>query len=284
MLPSDTRLTIEDWSSLRARLLWCYEGKVAEEHLRGSSQVRHLTAWGIRSGEVEVTMRGRTLRAEAGEWIFSGPESRSQEFSRGARLTSINFHLEWPSGDSLVAPFLVLRDDEHPALTRASRPLLALLRREFPGVRHDLQSHPASPTTFFRLQEKFSAWVAAYLETIQSAGERPTRMRGVDPRVMVALRLLDRHRWSDPFSERNLAEKTGLSVGHLDRLFVRQMGITPRRYLQKRRLESAKAMLREPRLTIKEIGYELGFSSAAHFSHWFRRATGESPRTFRAGG
>jgi AraC-like DNA-binding protein len=277
-------LTVEDWSSLHARLLWCYEGTVEETHRLGTTRGRHLTAWSIRAGRVRVTARGRTLEAQAGEWIFCGPEPREQDFTAGARLLSINFSLEWPSGDSLVAPFFVLPARDHPALTTAARPLLGLLRREFPGVRHDLQGHTASPTSFFRLQQMFSAWVLAYLEAVQAAGERPSRMQGVDPRVMTALRLLDRHRWADSLTEKDLADKVGLSAGHLDRLFVSQMGATPRGYLQKRRLESARAMLREPHLSIKEIGYELGFSSPAHFCHWFRLATGHSPRQFRAEG
>lgn len=275
-------LTVEDWSSLHARLLWCYEGTVEPAHRAGPARGRHLTAWAIHSGQVTVTSRGRSLVAHVGEWIFCGPDPRVQEFTADARLLSINFTLEWPSGDSLVAPFLVLRAEDHPQLSAAARPLVALLRREFPGVRHDLQSHTASPTSFFRFQQMFSAWVLAYLEAVQAAGEHPSRMTGIDPRVLAAVRLLDRHRWSDRFTEKDLAEKIGLSAGHLDRLFVHQMGATPRGYLQKRRLEAARAMLREPRMTIKEVGYELGFSSPAHFSHWFRQATGKSPRTFRA--
>lgn len=276
------QLTVEDWSSLHARLLWCYEGMVEPAHRAGLARGRHLTAWSIRSGKVTVTGRGQSLEAQAGEWIFCGPEPRVQDFTEDARLLSINFSLEWPSGDSLVAPFLVIPAKNYPQLSAAARPLVALLRRDFPGVRHDLQSHAASPTAFFRLQQMFSAWVLAYLEAVQAAGEQPARMTGVDPRVMTALRILDRHRWSDRFAEGELAEQVGLSAGHLDRLFVRQMGATPRGYLQKRRLESARAMLREPRMAIKEVGYELGFSSPAHFCHWFRQATGESPRTFRA--
>jgi AraC-like DNA-binding protein len=33
---------------------------------------------------------------------------------------------------------------------------------------------------------------------------------------------------------------------------------------------------------VKEIAYELGFSSLPHFSAWFRRRNGLSPRAFRA--
>lgn len=281
-MPVSHPLTLEDFSSLHARLLWCYEGSVEAVHRRETSRGRHLTAWWMQRGAVTVTMRGRSLTARAGAWMLCGPEPRVQEFSAGAALLSVNFTLEWPSGDSLVAPFLVLDAACHRGLGSAARPLAALVRREFPGVRSDLQAHRTGPTVFFRLQTRFSAWVLAYLEAVLAAGEIPARMTGVDPRVMQALRLLDRHRWDHRLDESGLAVQVGLSAGHLDRLFVRQMGVTPRGYLQKRRLESARALLREPLKAIKEVAYELGFSSPSHFCRWFRQAAGRSPREFRS--
>lgn len=278
----EMKLTVEDWSSLRARLLWCYQGEVAPSNRREITQGRRLTAWWIHAGAVTVTSRGKSLSAGEGDWIFCGPEPWEQSFTGKARLLSINFHLEWPSGDSLVEPFFVIPAADHPALAAAAKPLLALLRRKFPGVRVDLQGLSASPTAFFQLQQLFSAWVLAYLETVLALGVLPARMTGVDPRVQAALRLLDRQGWEVRYREEALARQVGLSVGHLDRLFVHQMGTTPRGYLQKRRLESARARLREPVMAIKKVAYELGFSSPAHFSHWFREATGQSPREFRA--
>jgi AraC-like DNA-binding protein len=276
------KLTVEDWSSLHARLLWCYQGVIAPSNRKETTRDRRLTAWWMQAGMVTVKSRGRSVTAGAGEWLFSGPEPREQSFTAKARLLSLNFQLEWPSGDSLVEPFLAVSSGENPALGEAAKPLVALLRREFPGVRVDLWGLSASPTVFFRLQQFFSAWVLAYLETVLASGVLPARMNGVDPRVQTALRNLDRHSWDRRFCEDELAREVGLSVGHLDRLFVQQMGATPRGYLQKRRLEAARAMLREPLMAIKEVAYELGFSSPAHFCHWFRQAAGCSPRGYRS--
>lgn len=281
---NEMQLTVEDWSSLHARLLWCYQGVVAPAHRREVSRGRRLTAWWMQAGEVTVGSRGKSVTAGVDEWLFCGPEPREQRFTANARLLSINFQLEWPSGDSLVEPFLATPASRHPALAKAARPLVTLLRRKFPGVRLDLQGHSAGPTAFFRLQQLFSAWVLAYLETVLALGVLPARMTGVDPRVRAALRMLDRHSWETRFREEDVAREVGLSIGHLDRLFVHQMGTTPRGYLQKRRLESARARLREPLMAIKEVAYELGFSSPAHFTHWFRQAAGQSPREFRSAG
>lgn len=281
--PRPADLTFEDWSFLHARLLWCYEGEVDAPNRRRFSQRNQLSAWWIQTGSVTVKRGGQTWVARAGEWIFCGPHPLHQEFSPEARILSVNFKLEWPSGDSLVDQILVVPAENHPALRKAARALLRFISRRFPRVGTALPPQPMELTDFFETQQLFSAWAQAYLKTLLSAGVVPARMGGLDSRVLAALRQLDRHDWRTPFREKNLAAATGLSAGHLDRLFVQQLGLTPRAYLQKRRLESATATLADSAVPAKKIAYDLGFSSASHFTHWLRRATGKSPREVRKG-
>jgi AraC-like DNA-binding protein len=279
--PSPAQLTFEDWSFLHARLLWCYEGEVDAPNRRLLSQRNQLSAWWIQAGSVTVKRGRDTWTARAGEWIFCGPHPMHQEFSADARILSINFKLEWPSGDSLVDQIRVVSAADHPALGKAARSLLRFISRRFPFVGTALQPQPIDLTAFFETQQLFAAWTQAYLKTLLAAGVVPARMGGLDPRVLAALRQLDRHDWRTPFREKNLAAAASLSAGHLDRLFVQQLGLTPRAYLQKRRLESATATLADSTVPAKQIAYDLGFSSASHFTHWLRRATGKSPRQLR---
>lgn len=281
--PGTSTLTFEDWSFLHARLLWCYEGEVDAPNRRLFSQRNQLSAWWIQSGSVTVKRGRDTWIARTGEWIFCGPHPMHQEFSPDARILSINFKLEWPSGDSLVDQIIVVPAEAHPALGKAARALLRFISRRFPRIGTALPPQPMELTDFFETQQLFSAWAQAYLKTLLAAGIVPARMGGLDSRVLDALRQLDRHDWRSPFREKNLAASTGLSAGHLDRLFVQQLGLTPRAYLQKRRLESATATLADSAVPAKKIAYDLGFSSASHFTHWLRRATGKSPRQVRAG-
>jgi AraC-like DNA-binding protein len=37
-------------------------------------------------------------------------------------------------------------------------------------------------------------------------------------------------------------------------------------------------------LSIKEIGYRLGFKQASHFTKWFTRRVGMTPKTYRERG
>jgi len=71
-----------------------------------------------------------------------------------------------------------------------------------------------------------------------------------------------------------------LTVGQLNRLSTRSLGQTLYAYWENRRLQRAKDLLRETAISIKEIAYRFGFRHASHFSTWFKRYTGQSPKEF----
>jgi len=54
-----------------------------------------------------------------------------------------------------------------------------------------------------------------------------------------------------------------------------------REYKQKELLSMARQMLEKPDLSVKEVAIRLGYSSAASFSRFIRRATGKSPSRLR---
>lgn len=282
MTPQPTQLTIEDWSCLQARLLWCYEADLrGSVDRRGFAPRNQLSAWWLKSGSVTVRQGGKTWTAVAGQWLFCGPHDIYQDFSEDARILSINFKLEWPSGDSIVDQIAMVAADDFPMLAKSASALLRFIRRHFPSEQLGLRERQVDLTVFFELQRLFSAWAQTYLKTLLAAGVVPTRMVALDPRVMEALRQLDRHDWRTPFREKSLARDSGLSTGHLVRLFVQQLGMTPLAYLQKRRVEAATAALTETEVPAKKIAFDLGFSSASHFTHWLRNAVGKSPRELR---
>lgn len=276
--PHPVRLTVEEWSRVHARLVWAYEGEVETGYRRATVRRRHVSGWWIQRGSVKARDRaGVTHVARAGEWLLTGPDLVAQEFSEDARILSVNFRLQWPSGDSLLRGPLVLAADAHPALGRAGRALVRFVRATFPGVRTDLWVTPTGPLEYFGLERLFATWVEACLQAVIAAGATPERSAGLDSRVRAALRELDAWPWSRPFREPELATRVGLSAGHLDRLFVHDCGLTPRAYWQRRRLDSACAALAEPGAPVKRVAADLGFASSAHFCRWFKKASGRTP-------
>ncbi len=71
-----------------------------------------------------------------------------------------------------------------------------------------------------------------------------------------------------------------VSKFHLLRLFKRYYGQTPKQYLIERRVEKAKAYLREG-MRVQETCFAVGFESPSSFSLLFKRRTGKSPRAYQ---
>ncbi|MFC5422866.1 helix-turn-helix domain-containing protein [Bosea eneae] len=78
-----------------------------------------------------------------------------------------------------------------------------------------------------------------------------------------------------------LASVVGFSSNHFCTAFRRSTGVPPHRWLTRRRVERAKAMLLDPLLSVTEVALACGFSSSAHFATTFRKHVGASPSAWR---
>lgn len=78
-----------------------------------------------------------------------------------------------------------------------------------------------------------------------------------------------------------LAGQVGLSHFHFVRLFRKETGLTPGGFLVVTRCSEAARLLTTSRLSIKEIGYEVGFRTPAGLSRAFKAAFGCSPSEYR---
>ena len=79
----------------------------------------------------------------------------------------------------------------------------------------------------------------------------------------------------------SLAQLAELSPFHFARAFKQSFGVPPHRYLTRQRIERAKALLGERRLSVTEIGLDVGFSETSSFTAAFRKVTGETPTAYR---
>lgn len=79
-----------------------------------------------------------------------------------------------------------------------------------------------------------------------------------------------------------LASVSGVSPAHFARSFKDAFGVPPHRYLLTRRIERAKALLRDTDTPIIEIAFQTGWNSLGTFGRVFKDITGESPTELRA--
>ncbi len=69
----------------------------------------------------------------------------------------------------------------------------------------------------------------------------------------------------------SLAQKYHFSEKHFRYLFAKVIGISPKKYIEKVKMEYAYGLLKNTSLTISEIAEKLGFSSVRHFVTYFKK-------------
>lgn len=74
-----------------------------------------------------------------------------------------------------------------------------------------------------------------------------------------------------------LARLVRLSPCHFSRAFKQSFGVPPHRYHTSRRIEHAKALLKDRTLSVTDIAFTLGFRETSSFTTAFRKTTGVTP-------
>ena len=93
---------------------------------------------------------------------------------------------------------------------------------------------------------------------------------------------------SEHFAEKltieQLASLAGLSSYHFIRTFKKQTGFTPHEYILNTRMNTARYLLKNSSLPVKEICFSTGFSCESIFCTAFKRIEGMTPAQYREHG
>lgn len=79
----------------------------------------------------------------------------------------------------------------------------------------------------------------------------------------------------------DIAQAAGVSVSHLKATFRQATAVPVHQYVIQRRVERARHLLCEGKLSISEVAQETGFAHQSHLATHMRRILGCSPKTFR---
>ena len=113
----------------------------------------------------------------------------------------------------------------------------------------------------------------ALASSIARGGLTPWRQRRI-------LGLLQQH-LREELKLARLAEECRLSTSHFARAFKKSFGITVHQYLLLQRVEAAKLMLAQSRMSLTEVALETGFSDQAAFNRTFKAISGMTPGQWR---
>ena len=87
--------------------------------------------------------------------------------------------------------------------------------------------------------------------------------------------------FAEQLSLDDLAKNASLSPFYFTRVFTRETGMTPHRYLIATRLNSAKFLLKSTNISIKEVAFNSGFTSESSFCSTFKKWEHITPSEYR---
>jgi transcriptional regulator GlxA family with amidase domain len=122
--------------------------------------------------------------------------------------------------------------------------------------------------------------VSSLLYTLADAGMQSTSDSAHSWLVREAQKLM-RTRVEEYLNVGEIAKMLNVSTEHLCRVFKRETGTTPLKYLNETRMRRARDLLCDTALGCGEIAERLGFDNASHFARTFRRVVGTTPRRYR---
>ncbi len=98
--------------------------------------------------------------------------------------------------------------------------------------------------------------------------------------LSLIINYIDTHLFDNNISNKLLAQKMDISEVYLRKLFLSNLGVTPKQYILDLRLKSAQQLLTNTTKTVTEISEECGFTSVYHFCRIFKEKTGITPSEY----
>lgn len=286
-------LSVENWSTLWCGLEWAYEGPVPAVSRESAFHGKCFRAWLLHDGACELEFSPRDLPGETlrialtqGIWLLIPAGEGFQRFTGHADILSVSFTARWPTGEALLA-------SAEPCEIPAAR--VPELQKQGSRLAKACGDHPLTPHHEFThdhlplkslcgINARLYSWLGPFLDAALLAGWRIQLPGELDPRLATALRMVEERPLSQPLRVPELAESCGLSTSQLNRLFRHHYGHTPSMLFAERKKEYARREVRAGHLPLKEICYALGYTAPSHFTNWFRKQFGETPRAMRRRG
>lgn len=189
--------------------------------------------------------------------------------------------LDEPIGRHLVVHFLPVPPlpelERAPRLSRPPEQEFTRVRHVFAALRDEWRRRwphweSAAAGSLLRLLSIHLRWTRE-----EPSAARPPVDAAHWPPLARAIQFIEKRGLEPGLSLKAIADAAELSVSQLCRVFHRETGLTPRRYLEDFRLRNAQQMLLTTPLTCTEIADRCGFGSVHRFTKVFRRIYGEPP-------
>lgn len=249
-----------------------------------------LTVMLLLEGDIQVSINQTSCRMSAHNgpagylWLVTKPGALVRHSKAGQRVRKVNISVPLAGVESIQLP-RELR--EHIGLD-APRPSVASWSPSPQALRcaQDILTQHSRPGNSMHSLQSYIAALSMLQQALRTANEetrphKPSATLQVKDRDMVRasmirdrILMMEEHQNATP---QRLALELGMSVSTLQRLFKAAYGMSVMEFQRTERLNAARALLREGRLTVGEAGYRAGYSTLSNFSSAFQRTFGYPP-------
>lgn len=101
-----------------------------------------------------------------------------------------------------------------------------------------------------------------------------------DHRLAFVIRFI-RENLTQDFSVESLADKACMSKSHFFKCFKNTFGVSPIEYVNSERIKKAKKLLMDPRKTLADVCFAVGFNNLSYFIRQFKKHEQLTPTQFR---
>lgn len=133
------------------------------------------------------------------------------------------------------------------------------------------------------VQERQARRLRQWLTLPPSTARKPHRRGGLSPAALRRVQLFVEANLERTIHLEDLAARAALSLYHFARAFRTSAGVTPRAFVEQRRIERAKQLIAESRHSLADIAIASGFGTQSRLTTTFRRRTGFTPAEYRRG-
>lgn len=263
-----SRKELEVVTRFRVHLIGLYYAEVGPTWSSGGREesdfLHHIDL--VCSGRREVVHSGAVTELTPGyAWFLPGCTPVARWCHEPCRLYFLKFRCEWLPG---VDPLLDWPERRPLRLGSWSEEDLGKLWKTCGGP--DAQS-------LFLLQAQIYTWLANALPDLEQIVLRHIKTHG---RFEPVFDLIETRLGADLRVE-ELAAAIKLSVHAFSMAFSRNIGLSPKAYLNRRVNQEAIKLLLRSAAPVKEVAFQLRFADEYYFSRFFKKMNGVPPASYR---
>lgn len=125
----------------------------------------------------------------------------------------------------------------------------------------------------------FSIWDKIYNNSYIECS--PDKYVNRDQRIVKSMVSFIQNNFRDDISLEQICQSVGVGRTKCTELFKKYVHLTPVDFLRNYRLEKSIELLRDTDMSVAEIAYNIGFSSASYYGEYFKKITGMTPKHYR---